>query len=443
MQDNDDGDGANNNSKLLESVSFSPTEMEKCREEINESFYLMLSHIGSVQEAMVNEFTLNVSDITKLNNLISSESKTMDAYKTALDRKDQLFFEFVKLKALPDAYKACIKEIIRRRAFGILINNEINNHLFTIFDIFRNEEISKRKKFINEYGMLPVDLVEGLTKMPGNIKISYNYSIEESLPIIDKDINIIKQSLSKELEQCINDYTTQNDNNCKWKWKCNGSLEDVERNGYHGEEKQNKVNNIDLLKEQNKWKTEKLRLETEYEEKLAELQNKLKKLENKNQDLEIEMEQYKREEFPDPPSLSQQESQGWDGINSEYIANQLSTILGASISNVNPSSLEQSRMFLSKMYNQNNANEEELMATNEVLQTDLDKLKTEMVSKENIIKKLTIENDKLLKTNNEFIDKLDKLKESSTNLRTEMEEILIKHKEELEDIGESHKDEII
>ena len=79
-----------------------------------------------------------------------------------------------------------------------------------------------------------------------------------------------------------------------------------------------------------------MHLETEYEDKLSNLQNKIKKLESRNQYLEIELEQYKREEFPDPPPLSAQDSTGFDGMNSEYVANQLSTILGASISNVDP-----------------------------------------------------------------------------------------------------------
>ncbi len=140
-------------------ILFGPSEMEKCREkqmnidlvkikQINTAFYNTLVHIESVQEAMLNEFTLNVSDITNLNGLISCESKTMDAYKIALDRKDQLFFEFVKLKALPSAYKHCIDEIVRRRAFGIVMNNEMNNHMTNIFTTFRNAEINKRNSLL-------------------------------------------------------------------------------------------------------------------------------------------------------------------------------------------------------------------------------------------------------------------------------------------------------
>lgn len=349
----------------------------------------------------------------------------MDAYKIALDRKDQLFFEFVKLKALPNAYNACIEEIVRRKVFGYLVNDEINNHLLNIFTNFRNSEILKRKNFINEYGMLPVDLVNGLTNMPGNIKISYNYLNEESLPDINDNIKNIKDRLYKEFKESIKDYTFNNDE-CKWIWKgIEGINNDNEqKNGYH---------KLDLLKEETKWKTEKLHLEQDYESKLNELESKLMKLQSKNQDLEIELEQYKREEFPDPPNLSQQDSSlSQAGFDSEYIANQLSTILGASISNVNPSALEQSRMFLSKIHSQNSSTN--LIATNEVLQSDINKLKEEIVSKDKTIKKLTIENDKLSKQNIEFGKNLDKLKESSNNLRQEMEEILNKHKEELENI---------
>eukprot|EP01084_Bolivina_argentea_P269208 457465_1 len=239
-------------------LEFGPQEMEKCREkqisidlivinEINTSFYSTLLHIQSVQEAMLNEFTLNVSDITCLNGLISYESKTMDAYKTALDRKDQLFFEFVKLKALPSAYIHCIDEIVRRRAFGILVNNELNNNIYNIFNIFRNKEIEKRKQFINEYGMLPVDLVNGLTKMPGNIKIIYDKKNEDLLPIIDQNIDKIQYKLYKEFEIEINKYNT------KWKYGNNSSNNHIIHNN-------NNNNNINLYKEQNKWKSEKLQL---------------------------------------------------------------------------------------------------------------------------------------------------------------------------------------
>ena len=442
MEESTNDNDNNTGSKLLGSISFSPTEMEKCREEqinihlkklkeINKSFDDSLFDISSIQEAMLNEFTNNLTEITRLSILISSESKTMDAYKIALNRKDQLFFEFVKLKALPNAYNACIQEVVRRKVFGSLINDEINNHLLNIFTNFRNSEILKRKNFINEYGMLPVDLIDGLTNMPGNIKISYNYSNEQSLPDINDDIKNIEDALYKEFKQSIKDYAFNNDE-CAWIWKGEEQNNDdnKQKNGYH-----KKNNNIDLLKEETKWKTEKLQLEVEYESKLNELESKLIKLQSKNQDLEIELEQYKREEFPDPPNLSQQDSSALSqtGFDADYIASQLSTILGASISNINPSALEQSRMFLSKIHSSNN-NSTNLLATNEVLQSDINKLKEEIISKDKIIKKLSIENDKLSKQNIEFGINLDKLKESSNNLRIEMEEILNKHKFELENI---------
>ena len=54
--------------------------------------------------------------------------------------------------------------------------------------------------------------------MPGNIKISYNYSNEESLPDINDDIKNIKDGLCKEFKQSIKDYRFNNDE-CKWIWK--------------------------------------------------------------------------------------------------------------------------------------------------------------------------------------------------------------------------------
>ena len=86
-------------------------------------------------------------------------------------------------------------------------------------------------------------------------------------------------------------------------------------------------------------------MEKDHESLVQSLKNKVAELESRNEDLSIELTQYKREQLPDPPDITEMDSQ--------YIASQLSTILGASISNVSPNALEQSRMFLSKISVQN------------------------------------------------------------------------------------------
>ena len=68
------------------------TKNEPRIKEIDASFLETMKHIASVQEAMANEFTGSVTDITKLNGLISAESRTMDAYYISFKRKDQLFY---------------------------------------------------------------------------------------------------------------------------------------------------------------------------------------------------------------------------------------------------------------------------------------------------------------------------------------------------------------
>jgi len=460
-----------NEEEQSDNHGFNPTETEKCREEqikvhlvkvreINACFLEMVEHIASVQEAMVNEFTSNVADITRLNMLISSESKCMDAYGTALDRKDALFFEFVKLKALPDAYSACIREIVRRRAFGILMQRELNQHLVGIFDIFRNAEQSKRKKFIAEYGMLPVDLVDGLTNMPGQIRVAYQAHNEESLPVIDDEIDVIKAAIGREFRQTISDYAVNN-RHCKWEWKGYENVDEAEDDDETNNKDaammnggcNNKQNKLDVLKEQNKWQSEKLRLQSRHEEEVAALLDALSKVEAKNEDLQTELEQYKREEFPDPPSsLSQRQSSDGGGgmmMNSEFILSQLSTILGASISNVHPSALEQSRMLLSRMNlngngtnDNDNSDSDKLLATNQVLQEDVEKLRAELVCKESALKKMKAEREKLEKQNREFAEKLDKLTESSSALRDEMTAILAQHEQELESVEQAHAVEL-
>ncbi len=161
-----------------------------------------------------------------------------------------------------------------------------------------------------------------------------------------------------------------------------------------------------MFKEQNRWKTEKLRLEQTYEAKILELQNEMKELQSRNEGLEMECDTLRRSILPpDPPSREEQGSLGWDGNISE-ITTRLSTIFGTELT-VNPAQLQQSIMFLSRMKS-SGGNNSQLMATNEVLQTDLDRLQTEMKCKENLTQKLSIENEKLKKQSSELMRKLDR-----------------------------------
>ena len=154
-------------------------------------------------------------------------------------------------------------------------------------------------------------------------------------------------------------------------------------------------------------------MEKGHESLVQSLKKKVAELESRNEDLNIELTQYKREQLPDPPDISEMDSQ--------YIASQLSTILGASISNVSPNALEQSRMFLSKINVQN-----------QVLQSDVDELRAELVAKEHAIRRLEADNDRMKRQKVEQTESLDKLKESSTALREDMEAMLSRHREELE-----------
>ena len=82
-------------------------ELERLKE-IDASLLSTMDHIASVQEAMANEFTLSVADITKLNGMISAESRTMDAYYISFNRKDQLFYGLFYLKVSSFVVVPCI-----------------------------------------------------------------------------------------------------------------------------------------------------------------------------------------------------------------------------------------------------------------------------------------------------------------------------------------------
>lgn len=111
--------------------------------------------------------------------------------------------EFVKLKALPSAYAACISEVVRRRVFGRILSDTVNEDLCAALTAFRDAEGAKRKEFIAEYGMLPVDLVDGLTQMPGTLRISYDQTKDDVLPRIEDDMESITKSVSQELKRTL------------------------------------------------------------------------------------------------------------------------------------------------------------------------------------------------------------------------------------------------
>ena len=68
----------------------------------------------------------------------------------------------------------------------------------------------------------------------------------------------------------------------------------------------------------------------------------------------------------------------------------------------------------------------------QVLQSDMDALKTELLAKDHAIRRLESDNERLKRQKSEQSETLQKLKESSTALREDMESMLSRHREELE-----------
>ena len=143
--------------------------------------------------------------------------------------------EFVKLKALPSAYTACISEVVRRRVFGRILSDSVNEDLAAALNAFRDAESAKRRAFIAEYGMLPVDLVHGLTQMPGSLRIAYDHSKEEALPRIQDDIDSATATLRQELERTLGS---------SWSHKMGDGLE----------AKRESATKMELLKAETRWK---------------------------------------------------------------------------------------------------------------------------------------------------------------------------------------------
>eukprot|EP01084_Bolivina_argentea_P086872 156981_1 len=159
------------------------------------------------------------------------------------------------------------------------MQNEINCHLNRVFDVFRNAEISKRKSFIAEYGMLPVDLVSGLTKMPGLISIRYAVKNELLLPQMADDGRALHE-LCCEFEALL-----RNEGH-KWKWNYDNSNTAEEESNSSSSSRQNSMKNMQQIAvERNKWERDKLVLIKEYESKLSELSDKTGELESENADL--------------------------------------------------------------------------------------------------------------------------------------------------------------
>eukprot|EP01103_Thecamoeba_quadrilineata_P011986 TRINITY_DN2985_c0_g2_i1.p1 TRINITY_DN2985_c0_g2~~TRINITY_DN2985_c0_g2_i1.p1 ORF type:complete len:892 (-),score=156.66 TRINITY_DN2985_c0_g2_i1:19-2334(-) len=104
--------------------------------------------------------------ISVLQSKILELTNKLTVFQQALDRQNKSFFQLVMVRCMPDAYNACIKEVSRRKLYGLKMSYLINN-FEEILDGFLHDEISKRESFKTKYlRFLPRDFFPGLFEEP-------------------------------------------------------------------------------------------------------------------------------------------------------------------------------------------------------------------------------------------------------------------------------------
>lgn len=143
----------------------------------------------------------NLKAIAELQSKLTGVRNKMILYDEAFKKQKEAFQQLHYVQRLPNSYKASIEEVSRRRKFGKSIQSLLIKTTQRLEKI-RNDEIDKRKSFINTHGSsIPRDLIPGLTESlpPFEIQIP---PFDKKLPLIDlggaeEDMNIV---LSDELK---------------------------------------------------------------------------------------------------------------------------------------------------------------------------------------------------------------------------------------------------
>eukprot|EP00742_Colponemidia_sp_Colp-10_P003782 GILJ01004026.1.p1 GENE.GILJ01004026.1~~GILJ01004026.1.p1 ORF type:complete len:920 (+),score=179.97 GILJ01004026.1:118-2877(+) len=102
----------------------------------------------------------------------------------AVSRQDAAFNELLHIHKMPRAYKACLTEVGRRRAFKKMYMTHAQAFAERMAKV-REEEENRRERFLRKYGRhLPKDFVPGLNERPPYCEIRTR-DFDDQLPAID------------------------------------------------------------------------------------------------------------------------------------------------------------------------------------------------------------------------------------------------------------------
>nr|CCA15096.1 conserved hypothetical protein [Albugo laibachii Nc14] len=148
---------------------------------------------------------INLRDISRLQSKIRDFEHSLAALKEAFLVQKSHFKELEHLEQLPDAYRACLREIRRRKRYGRKFSSRIQAMAEKLATL-REEEVEHREIFLREYGKhLPRDFIGGMAEKPSHCEFRMQ-PFDQSLPdLIDNEEegSLTKSNTSEDLGQSI------------------------------------------------------------------------------------------------------------------------------------------------------------------------------------------------------------------------------------------------
>merc|ERR1719461_1697338 len=98
-----------------------------------------------------------------------------------MNRKNQKFDQFRKIRDLPESYEESLVEIVRRVGYNKQLQDNVHE-VMSLFDRALEEETERRRDFVAEHGKnIPQGLFPGLNCVPSHVHIQVENN-DEQLP---------------------------------------------------------------------------------------------------------------------------------------------------------------------------------------------------------------------------------------------------------------------
>ncbi|EQC34587.1 hypothetical protein, variant [Saprolegnia diclina VS20] len=238
---------ATSSSSMTTSYMFaSATVLEAFRglDEMQRDQAALLPHIHQVVDDELKTFMLAVAEskdsmsaavhtqlrwVSRVQSEIRDFEQTLSLLKDALAVQKRQFAELNHVAKLPEAYDACLQEIVRRRSYGREFTWKIQSMGEKLAQM-REDEVLLRDAFLKEFGQhLPRDFVPGLVEKPSHCDIRMR-PFDTALPAIDapspapfemeqRELDVLRNRC-KELEGRVDELQTELDDQKKASCHC-------------------------------------------------------------------------------------------------------------------------------------------------------------------------------------------------------------------------------